>query len=168
MLKGGFNMRVDEDFAQLIPSPPIKPKLPKKGYLASYVEAAVLQNVARSMGNEVTTISLSFKPDPNLPTDPHFESLIVFWALEHEKKMGEPIFKAYSDLSSERGLSEICVPPKVWFGFIGEGYLGKDVFGEVVGYPTPNGKTRWENGFKLIRKHEWYPQFEEDGRAPLE
>ena len=167
MLEGGFNMRADEDFAQLIPSPPIKPKLPKKGYLASYVEAAVLQGVARSIGNEVTSISLNFKPDPNLPTDPHFESLIVFWALEHEKKIGEPIFKAYSDLSSERGLSEICVPPKVWFGFIGEGYLGKDVFGEVVGYPTPNGKTRWESGFKLIRKHEWYPQFKEDGREPL-
>ena len=167
MLKGGFNMSANEDFAQLIPTPPIKPRLPKKDYLASYVEAAVLQSVAGSIGNKVTSISLNFKPDPNLPTDPHFESLIVLWALEHEKKIGEPIFGAYSDLSAEMGLSEICVPPKVWFGFIGEGYLGKDVFGEVVGYPTPNGNTRWQNGFSLIRKHEWYSQFKEDGREPL-
>ena len=167
MLEGGFNMRADEDFAQLIPTPPIKPMLPKEDYLASYIEAAVLQNVAKSIGNEVTSVSLSFKPDQNLPTDSHCESLIVFWALEHEKKIEEPIFKAYSDLSAEMGLSEICVPPRVCFGFIGEGYLGKDVFGDVVGYPTPNGKTRWQDGFKLIRKHDWYPQFEEDGREPL-
>ena len=167
MLEGGFNMKSDEDFVQLIPTPLIKPRLPKKGYLSSYVEAAVLQSVAESIGNEVTSIFLNFKPDQNLPTDPHFESLIVFWALKHEKEVEGSIFKAYSDLSAEMGLSEFCVPPRVWFGFIGEGYLGKDVFGEVVGYPTPNGKTRWQHGFKLIRKHDWYSQSKEDGREPL-
>ena len=167
MLKEGLNMREDEDFIQLIPTPPIKPRLPKEDYLASYIEAYVLQNTAKSASNEVTTISLNFKPDPNLPIDLHLESMVVFWALEHEKNIEEPIFKAYSELSSEKGLSEVCVPPTVWFGFIGEGYMGKDMFGEVIGYPTPNGKARWQSGFRLIRKHSWYPQSKEDGRDPL-
>lgn len=167
MLRDGFKMKTREDFMQIVTLLPLRPKLPREHYLESYLEALALQGVARKFGGEVTTLFLDFRRDPNLPSDPVFQALTVFLALEHEKSAHEPIFEAYSELSRQWKLSRLSVPPNVWFGFIGEGYLGKDVFGESIGYPTPNGETRWQDGFKLLRKHDWYRESESDGRKPL-
>ena len=167
MLRDGFKMKRGEDFMQIVTLLPKRPQLSREHYLESYLEALALQRAARKFRGDVTTLFLNFRKDPNLPSDPVFQTLTVFWALEHEKEVNEPIFKAYSDVARQWRLSRVSVPPRVWFAFIGEGYLGKDVFGESVGYPTPNGKTKWQDGFKLLRKHDWYPQSKSDGRKPL-
>ncbi|MEK6868680.1 MAG: hypothetical protein AABX74_00495, partial [Nanoarchaeota archaeon] len=82
------------------------------------------------------------------------------------KDADEEIFKKYKKLSELLNLSRIK-PVDASFFVAGKGYHGKHVFGEVVGYPSLNKKTRWQSPGQMVYKLDFYPQTASDDRDPI-
>lgn len=81
------------------------------------------------------------------------------------KDIDEPVFKAYKRLSKELKLSRIK-PVNAVFAIRGKGYSGRHYFGESIGYPTPDRKSRWDSPGGILYKFSWYPQSHVDSRKP--
>jgi hypothetical protein len=82
------------------------------------------------------------------------------------KDVDEEVFKKYKKLSELLDLKRITVVDASFF-IAGKGYSGKHVFGEVIGYPSLNKKTRWQSPGQMIYKLDFYPQTALDERIPL-
>ena len=84
---------------------------------------------------------------------------------ELEKNIDEPIFQKYNELSTILKLDRIK-PVDASFFIGGKGYPGKHLFGERIGYPTLNKKSRWQSPGQLIYKLDFYPQTQLEERDP--
>ncbi len=82
------------------------------------------------------------------------------------KDADEEIFKKYKRISELLNLGRI-MPVDASFFVAGKGYHGKHVFGEVIGYPSLNKKTRWQSPGQMIYKLDFYPQTSLDDRDPI-
>ncbi len=85
---------------------------------------------------------------------------------ELEKDINEPVFKKFKILSKLLRLNRFDTNDVAFF-VKGEGFPGKHIFGETIGYPTPNKKSRWDSPGGIIYQLPWYPQTKIDSRAPL-
>lgn len=84
---------------------------------------------------------------------------------ELEKNIDEPVFNKFRKLSALLKLDRFDTNDAAFF-IKGEGYPGKHIFGETIGYPTPNKKSRWDSPGGIIYQLPWYPQTKVDSRAP--
>ena len=82
------------------------------------------------------------------------------------READEEIFRRYRKLSELLKLDRIK-PVDASFFVAGKGYHGKHVFGEVIGYPSSNKKTRWQSPGQMIYKLDFYPQTALDDRDPI-
>ena len=82
------------------------------------------------------------------------------------KDADEEVFKRYKKLSESLNLGRIK-PIDASFFISGKGYPGKHNFGEVIGYPSMNKKTRWQSPGQMAYKLDFYPQTALDDREPL-
>lgn len=82
------------------------------------------------------------------------------------KDADEALFKKYKVLSNLLNLDRIKTIDASFF-IAGKGYRGKHFFGEIVGYPSLNGKTRWQSPGQMIYKLDFYPQTAHDDRDPI-
>jgi len=82
------------------------------------------------------------------------------------KEVDEDIFIKYKKVSELSELSRIKSVDASFF-IAGKGYHGKHIFGEVIGYPSQNKKTRWQSPGQMIYKLDFYPQTALDDRDPL-
>lgn len=82
------------------------------------------------------------------------------------KEVKEPIFRAFSTLSKLLKIDRIQIASAV-FSIRGKGYSGRHIFGEYIGYPSKNRKTRWLTPGQMIYKLDHYPQTALDSRKPL-
>lgn len=85
---------------------------------------------------------------------------------ELEKDIDEPVFKKFKALSKLLRLNRFRTNDATFF-IKGEGYGGKHIFGEAIGYPTPNKKSRWDSPSGIIYQFPWSPQTKIDSRGPL-
>ncbi|MBN4049111.1 hypothetical protein JYT91_00670 [archaeon AH-315-M20] len=85
---------------------------------------------------------------------------------ELSKEVDEEIFKKYKILSDLLDLQKIK-PEDASFFISGKGYPGKHLFGEVIGYPSLNKKTRWQSPSQIIYKLDFFPQTSLDDREPM-
>jgi hypothetical protein len=85
---------------------------------------------------------------------------------ELEKEIDEEPFIKYRKLSKLLKLDRIK-PVDLTFSISAKGYPGKHLFGETIGYPSPNKKTRWQTPGQMAYKLDFYPQTKYDGRDPL-
>jgi len=85
---------------------------------------------------------------------------------ELEKDIDEPVFKKFKILSKLLRLNRFRTNDATFF-IKGEGYGGKHLFGEFIGYPTPNKKSRWDSPGGIIYQFPWSPQTKIDNRGPL-
>jgi hypothetical protein len=86
--------------------------------------------------------------------------------LELCKDADEEIFKKFKILSNLLNLKRF-EPIDASFFISGKGYGGKHLFGEMIGYPSLNGKTRWQSPGQFLYKLDFYPQTEFDDREPF-
>jgi hypothetical protein len=84
---------------------------------------------------------------------------------ELEKDIDEPVFKKFKKLSSLLKLNRFDTNEASFF-VKGEGYPGKHIFGETIGYPTPDKKSRWDSPGGIIYQLPWAPQTKTDSRGP--
>jgi len=85
---------------------------------------------------------------------------------ELSKNINEPVFRAFRKLSNLLKLHRFGTNDATFF-IKGEGYGGRHIFGQVIGYPTPNRKSRWDGPGGIIYQLPWYPQTKFDSRKPL-
>ncbi|MFH0874310.1 MAG: hypothetical protein V1859_00070 [archaeon] len=149
------------------------PLLPKEesedSPLSDYIDAYCLSlcTAKKSVGKyKVLQISSSTQRKSMLePPEPVSDLITTILGCELSKEVDEPIFKIYKKLSSKLYLSRIT-PANAVFGVRGKGYSGRHYFGELIGYPTPNNKTRWDSPASMLYKFSWYPQSANDSRLP--
>lgn len=85
---------------------------------------------------------------------------------ELEKEIDEGPFIKYKKLSKFLNLGRIK-PVDLSFSISAKGYPGKHLFGEVIGYPSLNKKTRWQTPAQMIYKLDFYPQTKYEERDPI-
>ena len=85
---------------------------------------------------------------------------------ELEKEIDEEPFIKYKKLSKLLKLDRIK-PVDLTFSISAKGYPGKHLFGETIGYPSLNKKTRWQTPAQMIYKLDFYPQTKHEERDPL-
>lgn len=85
---------------------------------------------------------------------------------ELDKEIDEEPFIKYKKLSKLLSLDRIK-PVDLSFSVAGKGYPGKHLFGEVIGYPSLNKKTRWQSPAQMIYKLDFYPQTKYETRDPI-
>ena len=85
---------------------------------------------------------------------------------ELDKNIDEEPFIKYKKLSELLKLDRIK-PIDLSFSISGKGYPGKHLFGEIIGYPSLNKKTRWQTPGQMIYKLDFYPQTKLDDRDPI-
>ena len=84
---------------------------------------------------------------------------------ELEKEIDEEPFIKFKQISELLRLNRIK-PVDLSFAVSAKGYPGKHLFGEIIGYPSPNKKTRWLTPGQMIYKLDFYPQTKDDPRDP--
>ncbi|KYK24619.1 hypothetical protein AYK26_03525 [Euryarchaeota archaeon SM23-78] len=94
------------------------------------------------------------------------ELAATLFGCELEKNIDEPVFKEFKVLSKLLHLNRLETNDATFF-IKGEGFPGKHLFGETIGYPTPNKKSRWGSPGGIIYQLPWDPQTIVDSRAPL-
>ena len=109
-----------------------------------------------------STRKMSSLDMPNLTT----ELITTLIGLELSKNIDEPIFKKYNILSKELNLNRIKINSAT-FAISGKGYPGKHLFGQMIGYPTPNKKTRWSSPGQMMLKDRYEAQTEYEERDPV-
>ena len=169
IIRSGFNLPRGGDTLIILPNIPSEKrrKKPKEDYLQAYLQAYKLEDVSYKRGRIASILTLNTKEHPNDPADKVWSTIQAFWGLEFSKYVPQEPFKRYKIFSAVSGMRYKARLPHAICIFKGEGYFGKDIFGEIIGYPTPNLKTKWTSTLQLISKLKWYPQSSEDDREPL-
>lgn len=84
---------------------------------------------------------------------------------EIEKEIDEEVFKKFREVSRQLRLDRISPADAVFF-VSGKGYSGRHLFGERIGYPTLNRKSRWQSPGQIIYKLDFYSQTKSEERDP--
>ena len=138
---------------------------PLEDYLDSYAICWKMIQTCKDMAN--ATMGASTQRSSMLARGENISELrTVLSGCELCKDADEEIFKKYKKLSELLNLSRIK-PVDASFFVAGKGYHGKHVFGEVVGYPSLNKKTRWQSPGQMVYKLDFYPQTASDDRDPI-
>jgi len=138
---------------------------PLEDYLDSYAISGVMMLTCKDTSNVI--MGASTQRSSMLARGENISELrTVLSGCELCKDADEEIFVKYKKLSGLLELGRIK-PVDASFFIAGKGYHGKHVFGEVVGYPSLNGKTRWQSPGQMIYKLDFYPQTKLDDREPL-
>ena len=85
---------------------------------------------------------------------------------ELDKNIDEEPFMKFKKLSRLLKLDRIK-PIDLSFSVSPAGYPGKHLFGELIGYPSANKKTRWLTPGQMVYKLDFYPQTKIETRDPL-
>ena len=137
---------------------------PLEDYLDSY---AISWCMALNCSSSGITMGASTQRKSMLDKSESISELkAVLLGCELCKDVDEIIFKKYKKLSDILDLKRIKVVDASFF-IAGKGYSGKHVFGEVIGYPSLNKKTRWQSPGQMVYKLDFYPQTASDDRIPL-
>tara|TARA_Y100000310_G_scaffold345085_1_gene461697 strand:+ start:1370 stop:3157 length:1788 start_codon:yes stop_codon:yes gene_type:complete len=167
ILKKGYDLKKGEKLGltfELIPKEEDL-ELPLEDYLDSYSIAMAMSVYAKKLKASIGLGSCSnrFSVLANSVRSSDLMSTIV--GCELEKDIDEDVFKKFKILSPFIGSQKIEFND-AGFGIHGKGYHGKAFFGEHIGYPTPNKKTRWSSPGQMMLKDRYEAQSKEESRDP--
>ncbi|MBN2052229.1 hypothetical protein JW756_01885 [Candidatus Woesearchaeota archaeon] len=138
-------------------------KYPLEDYLDSYAIARTMWLTCYAKKKPLS--AYTSKKTMLEPSERIGELAATLLGCELEKDIDEPVFKKFKKLSTLLKLDRFSTND-VSFSIKGEGYPGKHIFGETIGYPTPNKKSRWDSPGGIIYQLPWYPQTKVDPRSP--
>src|SRR3989344_5703963 len=136
---------------------------PLEDYLDSY---AICWHMLENCNGKATMGAYTHKKSMRETGDRISELRATLLGCELCKDIDEEIFRKYKKLSKLLNLQRIK-PIDASFFISGKGYPGKHLFGEAIGYPTKNKKTRWQSPGQMIYKLDFYPQTAMEERDPL-
>ena len=149
---------------ELVP-PTEKLELPLEDYLDNFVICRAMASVAMKrvpvrMGASTPRFSALAVPERVS------ELSVTLLGCELEKEINEPVFNKFKRLSKLLRINRLK-PSTATFFIHGKGFHGKHLFGEVIGYPTKNRKSRWQTPGGFIYKLDYYPQTAVEPRDPI-
>ncbi len=166
--KQGYNLKMTDNVSigfVLVPKEKDL-ELPLEDYLDSYSIALAMATTAKEMKADValgtSTDKFSVLAEPVRTAD----LAAMIKGCELEKNINEDVFKKFKVLSKELKINELK-NATAGFGIHGKGYFGKHFFGEQIGYPTPNRKSRWLTPGQMALKDRNAPQSLHETRDPL-
>ncbi len=138
---------------------------PLEDYLDSYsIIWAMTQSAAKTADPVMNTST--FRGSMLEKSERVSELRATLLGCELEKNIDEEPFIKYKKLSKLLKLDRIK-PIDLSFSVSAKGYPGKHLFGEVIGYPSLNKKTRWLTPGQMIYKLDFYPQTKYEERDPI-
>ncbi|MFW6383018.1 MAG: hypothetical protein ACOCZQ_00075 [Nanoarchaeota archaeon] len=138
---------------------------PLQDYLDSYlITKAMLESALEITGNvTMNTSSPRYSMLKDMERVGNLKATLLGCELCKESK--EAVFKRFRDLSRFIGTGKIKHNTATFF-IAGKGTPGKHFFGQEIGYPTKNGKSRWQSPAGIIYQPPHAPQTKHDERAP--
>ncbi len=166
MVKDCYNLKRNETLALSCELIPRKKDLdlPLDDYLDNFV-------IGRAFGKAVlqkaklgfSTVSPKFSK--LIPMNRLSDLSTTIAGCEYSKNSKETIFKKFKKVSKQFKIHKWKNPDAV-FAIIGKGRGGKHFLGTTIGYPSPNGKTRWPSPGVMFLKPWWNQQTKLDPRPP--
>lgn len=135
---------------------------PLQDYLDSYQIAWAM---ASACNGSVSMSAYSARQSQLEPSERVSDLRATLLGCEYDKEVDEQPFTAFRQLSRELKLDRFR-PTDASFFVSGKGYPGKHRFGDAIGYPSPNGKTRWKTPGQMLSKFDFYPQTKDEPRDP--
>jgi len=141
-------------------------ELPLEDYLDSYSIAMAMALSAKRFKAEIslgaTTDKFSVLARPVRTAD----LMAMIRGCELDKKVDEEVFKKFKELSELLKIDKVR-NATAGFGIHAKGYHGKHFFGEEIGYPTLDKKTRWSSPGQIMLKDRYAPQSQFESRDPI-
>lgn len=141
-------------------------ELPLEDYLDSYSIAMAMTLSAKKFGADVSmgssTDKFSVLARPVRTTD----LMAMLRGCELDKDVDEEVFKKFKIFSDLLKIEKMR-SATAGFGIHGRGYHGKHFFGEEIGYPTLDKKTRWSSPGQMMLKDRYAPQSALESRDPM-
>lgn len=137
--------------------------LPLQDYLDSYAIINAMKSTCPS--DHISLSSYSSRPSQLDVPEKTVELSATILGCELDKNIEEPSFQKYLALTKALKFSKITINDAT-FSIHGKGYSGRHIFGEKIGYPTLNRKTRWSTPGGIIYKFPWLPQTKHEERPP--
>jgi leucyl aminopeptidase (aminopeptidase T) len=141
-------------------------KLPLEDYLDSYAVAWTLARTALNLGADMKIWTDTQRVSPFEPAVHISDLILTLYGCEYCKTIKESIFQHFADVSKAFNLSRL-VPPDARLTISPQGFPGRHLFGEVIGYPTSTRKSRWDSVYKMFCKMEDDEQSEFEARDPV-
>lgn len=138
---------------------------PLEDYLDSYLIAYAMATSAAKQCKSVTMGTSSAKKELMAFPEKISDLSATITGCELEKDIDEPVFAAFKKLSKHIGANKLK-PADAVFSIKGEGYGGKHIFGQSIGYPTKNKKSKWQTPSQILYKLPWWPQTKDEPRKP--
>ncbi len=166
--KQGYNLKKGEKVGisfVLIPSEK-HTELPLEDYLDSYSISLTLAISAKKfkvnlrVGSSSDRFSLLAKPVRTA------DLIATLRGCELSKDVDEGVFKKYKAFSKILKIERMD-HTQVGFGIHAKGYYGKHFFGDAIGYPSLDKKTRWSSPGQLMLKDRYEPQTALEKRDPM-
>lgn len=139
-----------------------KLELPLEDYLDSY--AIVWAMATTCYKKRFGAVSSRFSQLEKIM--PVSDLSVTLLGCELSKTVKEPVFAKFNKLSKVIK-ANMLKPADATFAIHGKGVAGRHVFGEKIGYPSLDRKTRWSAPGGIIYKLDWYPQTKIDKRPPM-
>jgi len=141
-------------------------ELPLEDYLDSYSIAMAMAVAAKRFRAEIslgaTTDKFSMLARPVRTAD----LMAMLKGCEMDKEVDEGVFKKFKELSKLLKIDKLT-HATAGFGIHAKGYHGKHFFGEEIGYPTLDKKTRWSSPGQMMLKDRYSPQSQFESRDPV-
>ena len=138
---------------------------PLQDYLDSYLITKAMKDSALEITNDVTMNASSprYSMVNNMERLGDLKATLLGCELCKDSK--EAVFKRFKEFSKFIGTGKIKNNTATFF-VVGKGTSGKHFFGQEIGYPTKNGKSRWQSPAGIIYQPPHAPQTKYDERAP--
>jgi hypothetical protein len=161
-----YNLKKKESAGVGFELVPVKLTKPLEDHLDSYPICWAMMNVAMKKSKTVSMSASSSKESMLVPMERISDLKATFTGCELSKKSSEPVFKAFTNLSKYLETEKLKINDAAFF-VAGSGYPGKHIFGQSIGYPSPNNKTRWQSPGQMVYKLDYSPQTKLDSRDPM-
>ena len=141
-------------------------ELPLEDYLDSYSIAMAMVAAAKkfkaviSLGATTDKFSILAKPVRTA------DLIAMLKGCELDKDVNEEVFKKYKKFSELLDLHKMK-NTTAGFGIHAKGRHGKHFFGEEIGYPTLDKKSRWSSPGQMMLKDQYAPQSNFEDRDPI-
>jgi len=167
ILKSGYALKKKEKFGLSFVLTPTKDQspIPLEDYLDSFSIAYTMALSVKKLGANVGLSSSSDRFSMLAKSLRTVDLLSTLVGCELEKNINEDVFKKFKVFSKLLNLKRIEINAAV-FGIHAKGYAGRFFFGEKIGYPTPNRKTRWSSPGQMLLKDRFEPQTRLESRPP--
>ena len=138
---------------------------PLEDYLDSYsIIWAMTQSAAKTA--EPTMSAYTFRASMLEKSERTSDLRATLLGCELDREIDEEPFMKFKKLSKLLNLGRIK-PIDLSFSISAKGYPGKHIFGETVGYPSSNKKTRWQTPGQMVYKLDFHPQTKYEDRDPI-